>query len=463
MTWTARGGPDYVVRGHPYLSIIEVHLNKGNGVMERYDLVGPAPNLYLATGLALGDIDHDGDLDLIGVNQTLHQWGGPVYFCLNDGRGRLQLEPTGLRITGDVPALSVCATDLDGDGWVDLVIGMTDPYNPRVYLNDRAGRFTDVTTTHLPHALPGCSQHIIAADLDNDGDQDLVITRGGTCGGPTEFNVVLYNDGHGHLTPVVLQRTTTEYYKRVAVGDLDGDGLPDLVFNSYTSTMEVWRNNGTHFVEVTTPLPPSARYSNCAAVMDVNEDGRNDIVVCGSTPRGTFILTAYLNQGGFTFRDDASAVQGGADLQAYALFPADMDADGDTDLVVAGHYPFPYFINGLKVLMHRHRHILPANQPTIGTPWPIDLWGLPGQFMLPALSAGPGRFDLGALGILGLDPAGTLFLPLTSMTTCQQTISLAIPNHQSLRGRSIYWQALVVDPRLPSETRFTNWTHDVLQ
>lgn len=456
------GKPDYVVRGHWWYPILEVHLNQGNGVMGRYDVALPVSNTIISTGLALGDVDHDGDLDLIAVSQTQTQAGGAVYFCINDGHGLLQLEPAGQRLAGSVPGVSVCATDLDGDGWVDLFIGMTDPNNPRVYLNDRGGHFVDVTFTHLPWAIHGCAQHVIAVDLDNDGDQDLAIARGGACGAKQD-SVVLYNDGRGHLTPFVLRRTSPEWHRRVSAGDLDGDGLPELVFSSYSSPIEIWRNFATSFVESTNPLPPSANYAGCAAVLDVDEDGRNDLVVCGSTPQGRFILTAYVNQGGLSFQEDASLLEGGTELQAYALFPADMDADGDTDLVVAGHYPFPYFPWGLKVLMHRHRHILPAPAPTVGMPWPIELWAWPGQFVVPALAGGTSPFDLGALGVFGLDPATTVLLPPLDMPTCHRTLSIPIPNRPVLRGHSLYWQALVLDPMRPSQTHLTNWTHDVLQ
>jgi len=456
------GRPDYVVRGHAWYPILEVHLNQGNGVMGRYDIALPVSNTVISTGLALGDVDHDGDLDLIAVSQTQTQWGGPVYFCINDGHGLLQLEPAGQRLVGDVPGVSVCATDLDGDGWVDLFIGMSDPNGPRVYLNDRAGHFVDVTRTHLPFAINGCAQHVIALDLDNDGDQDLAIARGGACG-PKQDSVVLYNDGSGHLTPFVLQRSSPEWHRRVCAGDLDGDGLPELVFTSYSSAIEIWRNRGTSFVESTSPLPPSATYASCAAILDMDEDGRHDLVACGITASGVYYLTTYLNQGALTFQEDASLVQGGVGLLAFALFPADMDGDGDTDLVVAGHYAFPYFAWGLKVMMHRHRHFLPAAAPTIGMPWPIDLWAWPGQLVLPALSGAPSRFDLGPLGVFGLDPASTVVLPPLDMPTCRRTVTVPIPNHASLRGHSLYWQALVLDPTRPAQTHLTNWTHDVLQ
>jgi hypothetical protein len=106
--------------------------------------------------------------------------------------------------------------------------------------------------------------------------------------------------------------------------------------HSYSSAIEIWRNHGTFLVESTNPLPPSANYALSAAILDVDVDGRNDLVVCGISSRGGAILTAYVNRGALTFQEDASLVQGRTDLQAYALFPADMDADGDTDLVVVG-------------------------------------------------------------------------------------------------------------------------------
>jgi hypothetical protein len=139
-----------------------------------------------------------------------------------------------------------------------------------------------------------------------------------------------------------------------------------------------------------------------------------------------------------------------------------MDQDGDRDLVVVGRRPIPD-INGLKILVHRHRHTLPAADPSIGANWRIDFWAAPGQFVVPALATTSNRIDLGALGVLGLDPATTVVLPLLGMTSCQSSLTLPIPNLPSLRNRSIYWQALVLDPQLVAETRLTNWTEDVLR
>jgi len=451
-----RDGPDVVFAVIlPSAAHVQVFLNSGNGICTRS--LYAAPGDQWPTGAALGDVDRDGDLDIIVVRQG----PSPPLFLLNDGQGRFTAEPLGTRITDQLLAFSVCCADFDGDGWSDLFIGMQDPGQCRIYLNDRRGGFVDATFTHLPWAVLGCAQSVGASDLDADGDYDVVVAMGGWCG-PKQENVVLLNDGRGYLTPVVLGGIR-RWSSAIAVGDVNGDGTPDLLFTNGQDPPELWLNHGGGtFTDASASIPNPPFSTFGAALADVDGDGWNDILM-GVQRNGVFRAETYRNQRGQGFVLDTTVLQQLTDLQAYYMHATDMDLDGDVDLVVGGHSPPWATTLGLKVFVQSRRHLLPAAAPAVGRAWTLGLWAAPGQITFPFLSGGSASIPLGALGTLGLDPATMVGLPQVAMGACRQTTSLLIPNMPILRGRRIYSQACVLDLAQPSGTRLTNWTVDTIQ
>ena len=253
----------------------------------------------------------------------------------------------------------------------------------RVYLNDRTGHFFDATFTHLPWAVIGCAQQISLADLDADGDLDVVIAMGGVCG-PKQENVVLVNDGRGHLTPIVLSGIR-RWSMACAIGDVDGNGLPDLFFANANDPSELWLNfGGGQFFDASSRVPFNALSRVACAMLDVNGDGRNDLVTASQTLNGS-LLEVLINTGiGFVSRPDL--IQQPIPMIAVYLQPADMDGDGDIDLVVAGNTTYPDALYGLKICLSTYRHDLPTAPPAIGRNWTILLQARPNQLVFPVIS-----------------------------------------------------------------------------
>lgn len=450
-----RLGPDFV-QAAPGGVGVQVFLNNGGGVLQRRFVLTQLPNV---TGAALGDFDHDGDLDLVVV--------GPGYaplFFRNDARGTLTQEATGLRISGTLEAKSVAAADFDGDGWTDLFVGMVDPHPSRIYLNDHAGRFVDSTATHFTSPVFGCVHHAVATDVDLDGDTDLVLAMGGNCG-PQQENLILRNDGQGRLSPLALTGRRA-WSVVVAIGDLDGNGLPDLLFGNVNSASELWLNlGGGLFSDASSRLPGNIFTILSATILDVDRDGWNDIVMgLGYTGGSSYVVDTYRNLGMATFVLDSAAIRQSGVMPLF-MDSADFDRDGDDDVVIAGTVqPPPPTRAGLRVLMNTSRHVLPTDSPTLGQPWQVDLLAAPYQLVFPAVAAAPADLAIPALGVLGLDPASMIVLPFVDMrAACRQTLTFAIPNNPWLRGRPIYCQAYVLDPQNPAESHLTNWTVDTFR
>ena len=115
----------------------------------------------------------------------------------------------------------VCLADVDGDGRPDVFLARTAGPSA-LYRNRGDWRFEDITPQAGVAAPDRRATGCAFADLDGDGDQDLVLV---SLGGP---NAVFVNDGKGHFTEQTAGLTSTAGSMTVAVADVDGDGDLDL-------------------------------------------------------------------------------------------------------------------------------------------------------------------------------------------------------------------------------------------
>lgn len=198
---------------------------------------------------AQGDIDGDGDLDIVVMNVG---GGTPpsgsltdAYVLLNDGAGAFVREDDYLPSDIEVRAFgnkytSSLLFDADGDGDPDLFLGTHgEPVEAHSLLlvNDGSGDFSAAERRQLPDsALGSVGVNVVdadAADLDGDGALDLVIAM--TLNYRGNRIQILMNDGAGGFTDQTATRLpqvfdeTEGYTSRVAVADMNGDGFPDLV------------------------------------------------------------------------------------------------------------------------------------------------------------------------------------------------------------------------------------------
>ncbi len=289
-----------------------------------FTLANPQPSIAeaYAGAFASGDIDGDGDKDLFMSGLMP---GKQTKLYLNDGLGNFT-EIT----TSTFPRSSsgqAILKDLDKDGDLDLFYSGNNHLNQNftnIYRNNGAGVFTQVTNSALPIFLKGAA----IADVDNDGDQDIVISASSTTGFVAD---VYLNDGNAVFT-AQGSAAFTAVSGAVAFIDMENDGDQDVVISgknaSNVSSIQLYQNNGLGEFILNTNSTFAALLGEDIDVADTDNDGDLDFLVNGSTQNllyrnnGSGIFTAITN----TFQ----ATNGGANAIA------DLDNDGDQDVLIVG-------------------------------------------------------------------------------------------------------------------------------
>jgi len=229
----------------------------------------------LTRSVDLGDADRDGDLDLVAGNS-----GQANRLYLNNGTAAPWAGVSGVDVTADADSTrSVALGDLDGDGDLDLVAGNYGPRN-RLYLNDGVGNPWDTLSTGVDVTLDAnFTLSVVLGDVDGDGDLDLVAAN------DTQTNRLYLNDGAGDpwntLSTGVDITADADSTQSIVLGDVDGDGDLDLVAGIWAQSNRLYSNNGTAapWAGVTgTDITTDADSTGSVAFGDVDGDGDLDLV-----------------------------------------------------------------------------------------------------------------------------------------------------------------------------------------
>lgn len=296
---------------------VVVLLGAGDGTFE--------PPRRFATGagadaVSAGDVDGDGVLDLVVANGL----AGTVSVLRGDGSG-------GFAERGEHPAGSapggVVIRDLNDDGRADFAVAANPAY---VFLGTGSGGFTGRSL-----GVGSSAVGLGAADFDGDGVLDLVVGDGF----PARLHVLL-GRGDGSFGAPVVHKVAGWVQEAFRVGDVSGDGDPDVIAVSSEGTGSVLL--GLPGSGLAAPQTfASGMGSDGLEIADLNADGKPDLAI---NEAGSSQLAIQLGDGSGRF---AKAESHPVVRSAESVAVVDLNGDGRSDLVAA-----PFFGPDISVLLH---------------------------------------------------------------------------------------------------------------
>ncbi len=262
----------------------------------------------------IGDLNGDGKLDIVAANQDSNS----VSVLLGNGDATFASK---VDYATDGGPRRVKLGDLNGDHQLDIVTVNVSSDSVSVLLGNGDGTFGEQSSTassNIPTDAPAA-----LGDLNGDGNPDLVIAA------YQDQVSVLMGTGNGTFAGPV-EYTAAGYLSWLALGDLNGDGNSDILFagDEYVVGALFGRGDGTFATEMSYGTVTSVV---AAALGDLNGDNALDIALAFSTEPGTSVGT-LIGTGDATFAHGYPATGSGTG----AVAVADINGDGILDIVKAG-------------------------------------------------------------------------------------------------------------------------------
>jgi len=334
---------------------VSVLLGNGDGTFQP---ALPYNSFGAQTTIALGDINGDGAPDIVLANLQ----GPTVVVLLGNGNGTFQ-DPTAFS-TGSGAITSMSLGDVNRDGKLDLIVGNSCTANCTGVYNDSVGVLLgrgDGTFQNMASYALGTDgvvgpSSIVASDVNGDGKVDLVVAD--RCGEapvctPDGFEgavSVLLGKGDGTFQPATVYASGDEDATSVAVGDVNGDGKPDIVVsNMCVDTLDdcfpaaddvgvlLGKGDGTFQNALT--YNAGGLTATSVAIADIDGDGAPDIIVanqCGPSLDSCVndsLLGVLAGNGDGTFQSPVIYDTGGNSANGIAV--TDINGDGRPDVLIA--------------------------------------------------------------------------------------------------------------------------------
>jgi hypothetical protein len=314
--------------------------NMGDSISTTYQII--TDECVSPCYTAFADLDEDNDLDIIigGGREDGSDNDGATYFCLNDGAGTfakpIRLDAFNRNIPDHYPA------DVDGDGDSDIICASFRNKKISWFENDNVNFDKEI---FINAEVEGPSM-VMAADLDNDNDNEVIIS--------SRWSRQLsfyYNTGEG----IFGSQNVIEDYgvSLFSLADFDNDGYTDIASDLCDAS---WlRNLGDGNFELADCLEIWGMYNATILIETADLDGLNGPdIIAACDPHNPMIVWTQNTGGGIL--GDIKGIYSG---EHYDAFTADLDEDGDVDIITA-EYNFNWYEN-LGGGNNWERHDMPFN------------------------------------------------------------------------------------------------------
>lgn len=320
---------------------------------------------YRTASVASGDIDGDGDTDVVTAEGR--HWPTPNFIFYNVGNGVFRTS----RIL-DEEWSSCYAAEL---GDLDIITG--NDRHPNIwYRNDGKGTFERAGAVG-GEATP--TRNITLGDIDNDGDLDVLFTNRGST------NEIAINDGSGNFNQLVPFGNDDDSTIAMAIADMNADGFPDLVLaNRDEQQNYVYVQTDTLVFDKKIPFGTGKDETRSVGVGDFNNDGHFDIVV------GNLIGANYIYLGNGTDYKE-SLLYEPEDYATASVSIADLNNDGLLDILNANGDEVNYaYMNYGKNSFEK----IPINKDSKMDTYDIHVTDINGDGYLDILEANSGDLNV---------------------------------------------------------------------
>lgn len=285
-------------------------------------------------GASFADVDNDGDLDAVVVTYGRNGVGRKNYFYRNNGNGTFTHEPAnaiGIPLTYSEMANWI---DLNNDQFLDAYITNSVVSRRNLYFENQGdGSFEIVTGQSITNETLA-SRSINWIDYDGDGDCDLFVANENNAN-----NSLFRNDGPNNFTQIT-NLSITQNGKNSAGSswaDVDNDGDFDLfVANWDGQNNQLFINeNGTFVEQANSAIAAETGSSFGSAFADVDNDGDLDLLVCNAYFSGQETNSLFINDGAGTFTKDTTSSLATHQGYTFGCAFGDYNNDGWLDVILA--------------------------------------------------------------------------------------------------------------------------------